>query len=427
MSDKEGRINKYLWHGYLPPSSFPTWLWSGVYGQHCELSYDEEDAAKKVDHLFDHLADQFPGPHLVPISGGWDSRLILAALRERLRSSEITTVSYGVPGQLDYEIGALVARHAGVAHHKIVLTTVPSTWEDLVRSVKKSPWTYVPNGFYESLAQGIAKRLGVHSIWSGFMGDPLTGGHLPTLLPGTPEQDWKKEFADKQRFAKSIRLASPEYYPAYPSVPDSASGPFVTTEWYDFGIRQTGCIAPLLLPRAVWDGWNVLQGQTRDGVNLLTPFCDPAWAAYWLNAPRELHRNQRLYLSMARHNYPDLFSLPSKYSYGVNPKNRPLHYLRKYRHAALSRIKKRFPRLRVSSKLMHNYLDFDEAFRSRNDYKEVLNIAIEYLQEKGVVPWLNLDKIVGEHNRYAANHGTALCVLLGLAVNLYAESENPKK
>lgn len=418
------QLNDYLWHGYIPPQQIPEWLWAHLPRRPTDEPYTPAYASLLLDNLFDRLCDRCEGQHIVPISGGFDSRLILAALKERVGGSAIRTVSYGCPGQLDFDIGGRIARHAGVRHQSINLREVSIGWQQLVQSVRRSPWTYVPNPLFDSVAHNWASAGNADWLWIGFMGDPLTGGHLPKLTQDTPLAQWQRHFADKERFARRVRLTMPEYQPVYPAVPDHREAPFVTTEWYDFAIRQVGCIAPLFLPGGRWDGWKTCHGRNSAGDSVITPFCDPEWASYWLHVPRELHRNQTLYLHMARSKYPTLFSMPTKGSFGVSPKKRVRYIARRYRHSALKKIQDRAPWSRVQSSLMHNYIDFDEAFRRRKDYRNVLETAIDYLQQNDVVPWVDVKDIAEAHFRRRANHGKELLVLLGLAVNLYAEEQD---
>ena len=49
--------------------------------------------------------------HYIPLSGGLDSRALLAAAMEA--GAEVETLTFGMPGTMDYEDGNRVARAVG--------------------------------------------------------------------------------------------------------------------------------------------------------------------------------------------------------------------------------------------------------------------------------------------------------------------------
>ena len=76
------------------------------------------------------------------------------------------------------------------------------------------------------------------------------------------------------------------------------------------------------------------------------------------------------------------------------------------------------PWLPIRSRLTDNYIDFQWAFRKRDDYISVMERAIDILKRREVVPWLDLDRIWREHYRGKRDHAQDLQAFLGLAVNL---------
>ena len=146
------QINQYLWCGYLPPDKFPTWIADCVTPAATDNEYSPHEAAGRFDALFDALVEQ-SSSRCVSLSGGWDSRAILGALLERTDSDQIVTVTFGVLGQLDYDLGKMVADSVGVEHHAFDLRTVDFTWDAIRESVAASPWTYVPDSYFNSLTR----------------------------------------------------------------------------------------------------------------------------------------------------------------------------------------------------------------------------------------------------------------------------------
>ena len=413
-------VNDYLWHGYLPPQDIPDWLWRGLQQPNARHAYTPEGAAVVLDRLFDELCQNHVGPHLVPISGGWDSRLILGALFERLDPCQIETVSFGCPGQLDFEIGREIARFLGVRHHAIDLTGIQIEWSALQAHVKRVPWTEVPESYYLALLDMYAAQAGTATMWSGFLGEALTGGHRAQSFGGHSAEEAERGFMYSQQRSRISPVSDPKYIPTYPDSRLADNAPFEQSELLDFALRQRGFVAPAVLGKA-WTQWSAEQGK-KGNAQILAPFCHPAWAGYWLNAPRQLHCGQQLYLAMARYKYPKLFTLPSKYSVGFAPDALRVQRLYRLYLSMARRIDRRVPFLPIRPGLMDNYMDYAHAFRRREDYRAAMERAIIVLEDRYAIPWLNIRQVWQEHCTRKGDYSEALHVLLSLAVNLDADS-----
>lgn len=420
MNMNSVQVNQYLWCGYLPPSEFPAWLSDCITPAATGKEYSPREAAEWFDALFDALVEQASsGRHIIPLSGGWDSRAILGALLERIDSDMIATVTFGVPGQLDYDLGKMVADSTGIERHAIDLRSVEFTWEAVRRSVITSPWTYVPDGLFNSLCRNLVSSSS-DTIWSGFLGDPLAGSHFSDL--SMPHYEQIVAFSSKQQRGKTHPLCPPSF-----SLTDALPLPETNiktryNDALDLGLRQACGIAPIVLPIDKWEQWGAVIGKERCGAQVIAPFADSTWAGYWLSAPREVRKGQKLYLEMLNLKFPELFSLPGKANYGTKWSHGVRSMVRKGSHFFRSQVQRRAPWLGIRSSLAANYLDYNEMFRNREDYQATLGAAFEYLKENHVVPWLDLDALWEEHMRRRRDHGDAFCVLLGLAANC---AENP--
>ncbi|MCG5525275.1 hypothetical protein LRB11_10075 [Ectothiorhodospira haloalkaliphila] len=409
----------YLGYGYLPPKDLPVWMPTACGAQEGVFDHSLRGAVALLDELFDRLTAKVAPPYIVPISGGWDSRLILAALRER--TDKIVAVTFGDPGQLDYEIGARVADVAQVNHVALRLSQTMVDWNVLKDSAYAAPWTYMPDAFFNSAAYERGRRSAGPgaSAWSGFLGDPLTGGHY---REGTERESPAKAnewFAQSQRRVDPQYIGSPEVPTPHLPAPSDWHAPCGEREWLDFSVRQRGCIAPIVLG-CPWQDWRSEQGVGWAGLPMVTPFANVEWASYWLHAPRHLHKGQWLYRQMAEARFPTLFGLPSKYTWGVAKHQRALQRTLRLQHGIRNRIHRRFPSLPIRSRVMDNYIDFQRAFRQRDDYISVMEQAIAVLKQHEATPWLDLESIWDEHYRGKHDHSPALKILLGLAVNLDA-------
>jgi asparagine synthetase B (glutamine-hydrolysing) len=71
---------------------------------------------------------------LLPLSGGFDSRVILATVLEIIPANRLITFTYGQPDTYDYEIGAKVAKDIGVQHLQFPLSYQDFSMVNLLES-----------------------------------------------------------------------------------------------------------------------------------------------------------------------------------------------------------------------------------------------------------------------------------------------------
>jgi len=71
---------------------------------------------------------------LLPLSGGFDSRVILATVLEIIPADRLISFTYGQPETYDYEIGAKVAKDIGVKHLQFPLNYQDFSIENLLES-----------------------------------------------------------------------------------------------------------------------------------------------------------------------------------------------------------------------------------------------------------------------------------------------------
>lgn len=411
-------INDYLYFGYLP-RKFNSDLINEV-KEKVISPVKEEDL---LDMAFFYLKRSFENSItragsfdncLLPISGGWDSRFLLALSCENIERNKIKTVSFGCPGQLDFDIGCLIAKTMKLDHYELNLLDVELSWEKLKESVGYSPWTRVPDAFFNRLAVSSIHNNSKDILFSGFMGDPLTGGHLDTAKD--VEQIYTN-FLSKQRISKTFWLPESNYKPrdAVESIELSDNIPLSVA--LDVGIRQSNCILPIVTPNRDWNTWGSYMGRFPSmSVDVYSPFCDIDWVKLWLSIPNEYKVKQKLYLDLLKEKYFSFYCLPSKYSLGSTSKTGYLS--RKVSRKILTLLDKYNGKHQLRYRSELNYLDFSYAFRYRDDYKSVLFAAIKYLKANDATPWLNLDSIVKEHMQGKNNHSNAFLTLIGLALNL---------
>jgi hypothetical protein len=148
------------------------WPWSDV-----TLDEGEATGSGLIEGLRETIAEIPAGPLVCPLSGGWDSRLLLllAAEREDLRVSAWTLKSTH-RGSDETPYARRVAKKLGVP-----LTQIPrgrSFWGDQEKMALRCDYQTTHHGWFMPLARRL--RGGSHSIIDGLAGGIFVKGHFVT-------------------------------------------------------------------------------------------------------------------------------------------------------------------------------------------------------------------------------------------------------
>ena len=383
-------LDRYLYYSYSPECS-QNGL-AGVIRDAIQRDIKTKDSADLIDDgkkalkksINRELAEDYAErEHVIPLSSGLDSRLILALLLDHpeIDPNSITTVSFGSPGTWDFEIGQEVANKAGVRNIAVDLTANKFDWSlsslrTYVRTLDQP--TRVFEGYANAYILSIVRNNSV--IWSGFMGDPTVGGHQPD----EPTEDWStacEYFAEVNQFAEG--LSSPSFDPVsiLPNQPYLDRSYLSYEEQLDFAHRQPCLIAPLVLPEP--DRYR-------------TPFMQPEWLSYSLNLPRKSRKNRSLFTDIVTNMYPSLFSLPTDANHGLPINTR---WVKKFIHRS---------RLFISHKILQvtkseycppntNYLNFGRAFREMGQLRDSVRTLMNDFSEREIAGLFEPTKIWDDH------------------------------
>lgn len=237
--------------------------------------------------------------HLVPISGGLDSRFIISELLKFTESKNIYTYTFGTPGSLDYNIGNEIAKKLGTNHISYDLTKEKYSLEQLLDISKRIHHQTIL--FHHWPVWKLDQKFEGFNIWSGFMGDPLAGSKL-SASPSVDIEEAKKRFILKNTYTKTVSIGSNDIINDLIDVDLFYSNNFSIDEQIDFSNRQLKFIAPHVL---------------MDGYKFITPFLDKEWMIFMINLPKKLRLNKYLYHKiLLRSNYK-LFSHRTKSYYGL--------------------------------------------------------------------------------------------------------------
>lgn len=397
----------YLHFNYLPPRENYALPFT-VPVKHFELPTHLCNASKVAGAVLSKIVHQSVTAgkkHFIPLSGGLDSRALLAAALEA--GADIETLTFGMPGSMDYEYGNDVAKAMGCRHHRFnLLDHLPDT-AALVDAVRNGGrWTYTFDAYFNRL---LTRQMGCQPIvLHGFAGDPVAGSHYQPRVPD--DERAVKAFAMSQQFTRVIALTRPHdnvssWLPSFDEIPEVKG--LTAYERLDFSIRQIGAIRPIVIdPKA----------------DARTPFTDPEWLALMFSAPCEWRRGCLLYEAALISRWPELFKLPTKNHIGLGLG--ATVYRRKF-HKLSRRILGRLNRmLDLESWLLHsshNYIDYAKTFREPGSLQELARENLTDLEVRGIVPWLSPMKLLSDHIDGLKNYERELQVLIGLEINFKAD------
>lgn len=404
-------IDDYLYFGYLPRSGVSLdWLPPSPLRTSIATRLTEQVATEAFTRLqaaVDEALATCPAGkvHVVPLSGGLDSRMILGCLLRRLTTSEIQTFTFGTPGTYDFEIGRHIARTLGL---QSTLYSLADGWkwteQDLVDCAKTvaSPAPIFDVIINREVTQVFGSTA---TYWSGFMGDSITGAHLPKHWYKS-WADAKRLFSESQRYSRSISLARPGYeaVDALPRNPLAPGGDVPFYQQLDLSLRQ-----PILVRQIV----------VNPAVDYKVPFSSPRLVAFFLGVHARLLKRQQLYRAALAKGLPSLASIPSKSTCGLPPTAS-----RARLELQLATIKIQLLSQRLIGlgrlKMFANYLDYSEKIREAGPLRELVASQVLDLERRQVVTWIDLRGLLSGHLRQEFDVADALMLLVSMECYLKA-------
>lgn len=406
--EPESCLQAYLHYGYLPSpvkaERFFEEYFAGLLD--VRVSRDTKDSlvargAEIFRHVLRDTASGYKGYHVVPLSGGLDSRALLAGLLEFVPADRIVTATFGIRGSWDYEIGRLVAKACGVRNIAVDLASDEWRWDRTTTydEVLAGPPVWL---FEAYVNRSLPELIGSDKVyWSGFMGDPLAGSKLYKQESG----DWagaKEVFASKNRFTRKLHLHKPGFSPSavLPEVPVCDPEILNFDEQLDFLVRQASLILPLVVP---------------SGYDYRLPFLHSEWVRFSLSVPREMRRGQQLYKSILVSAFPLAFTLPTKTYQGLPLGVSPLRFA--MRKGAI-RLRDVITGGAFLRKRQANYVDFNVGIRKRDDLRRWLESRIERLTERKILAWIDPKSIWNRHLSGELPAGEEVLLLAALEMEL---------
>jgi hypothetical protein len=241
------------------------------------------------------------GNIIVPMSGGLDSRALLAGLLEVCSAERLKTYTFGSKSSYDFEIGVGISKEFGIECTGYELSEYGFSEETLLDTANM--FDRQTSLFYHPPYQHIKEKFQSDLFLIGFMGDPLAGSHLPQA-PSAINEDVYKTFCKKNQMVRSCELLdiNPNMMSNVLPIPDSLSKVLTKEEYCDFEIRQLRYVYPHVMPK---------------GLNCTSPFIDQAWFDHMLSVPNSARWQQSYYNEFLMNAFPKAFNYPCKNNYGL--------------------------------------------------------------------------------------------------------------
>jgi hypothetical protein len=397
MMDKSD-INFFLHLGYFPG-----------YEEKISLDYsripfgrydDWNDGAllKAAQEVFENtIAEAFDNKrkHVVPISGGLDSRAILGALLECTEASNIETYTFGTPGTYDYDLGCRVAEWAGTQHQAIALDSYDWRIEDFYEAAKR--FDYQTFLFHHAPIREL-EQYKDHVTWSGYIGDAVTGGHIKPS-PAQNFYEAKERYLSKRCESRSVCLTDGNLAEFKEPVCHG------TLTWDEALLFQE--VGNITAPHVLLDGFDYQ-----------TPFINsPIWDFY-MAIPTHQRIGQSLFIRAMQTAYPVLFDIPTKHAYGLRlSSSSVVQNIRRTRNKLWNIGRQSFKGFDWPALPMTNFFDIDRMLRKNTDLANFVHCELQDLKDRGIVEWIDIDDIWARHISKKAYRGDVIKLLFSLEVN----------
>lgn len=340
------------------------------------------------------ISDQYreEDTHVVPLSGGIDSRAILATLLKHTSAEKIHTYTYGTPGSLDYEIGNEIAKRCGTNHRSFPLTEYNYNMDELIDASKRVDHQTLL--FLHGPISEIDRSYADCQIWSGTIIDVFFGRHTH-LKKASNWTDAILNSFDENQFTKSHKLSKHSYndYIDLVDIDDRYCQYFEREHIIDLMNRQVKFVEPHVL----MDGLNykiLFNNELSDFANCL---------------PIYYRENQNLYFKIFMRAYPELFSIRTKTSFGLSLQA-PAYA--KFMKRSIDKI---FGR---SVKRNINYLNFSEKIIEDKDLNRIFTDNIYDLRDRKLLHWIDPVSILKSHMKKERDLSDALIPLVSLEIHL---------
>jgi hypothetical protein len=236
----------------------------------------------------------------IPLTGGLDSRAILGAALDIFETRAIRCVTVGVASFWDCVVAAETCRRIGVSHERIDANAL--RW-DLERLLSLARQRFMVTGSFVTLETlvafgAIGERVGTaQPIISGFLGDAVSGKHLPMEggRPATTPVEVSFIAANQAvvdgRHSTELRQLFRSFAASNTHRLEGLPGA-TAYDLLDLGFRQS----------------HYIRANSAAFPHCIRPYEDPRWLRHWLSRPLADRLTQQAYVREMERAFPQVFA-----------------------------------------------------------------------------------------------------------------------
>ena len=398
-------LNSFLRFGYFLKYRNPNY--SIYFPRQLDYRYfdaGEEELIKIGSEIFTNAINkQFNSSlkNLVPLSGGLDSRAILAQLLKNTDATNIYTYTFGIPGTLDYDIGNHIAKKLGTNHLQINLKNYKYSVDELLDISKRIDHQTVL--FYHPPVWQLDKIYSDFNIWSGSIIDVYYGRHYHKKKADNLDEAKNNFIRENIYTNQRITNIKDEEYFKYIDFDTLASDEINFEHHLDLLNRQIKYIAPHVLIKGF--KYNVLINDS-----------DLVKFSYQIDF--KYIENQYLYKKIFCNTYPELFNIRTKSNFG-SPlfANKFLVKKNIFKSKVLQKLNDKFP---VFIDPRVNYRDFKWEIRNNTTFRNLIQDQILDLKKRSIIDWIDFNKLISDHLNNRCDYSKELLSLASLEIHLKA-------
>lgn len=250
---------------------------------------------------------------LIPVSGGYDSRVLTGMLSRMKKTDDLIALSYGHDYALDVIYGRKIAKKCGIKHY-----TVPIEDDYLCRYAERFVWmlegTVSCLNAHMLTTFDVIENENIDTVMTGFFGDIVAGSgtwiySVGVLGNSNDEEIFQKQYdihcdimteMDIEKYLKSDicravnHSAKKALWDRYNK--STTKNRYFKSRYFSMHERQRR-----------YTSFNLY---VFDHKNVMAPFVDNDFVDYVLHIPSTLLINQHIYTNVMTHHLPGLASVP---------------------------------------------------------------------------------------------------------------------
>ena len=393
----------------------------------CDGNYDPRDEDTLINELgvrWQKAVDlrvKKTGEMIIQISGGLDSRAILAAALKSTSKENIFLYTFGEEGSYDFDIGSNIAKTLGIQN--VALRPIKGnfseqylkTFEDGDGMIDATP--YFPVQMDRSLRQFGNK------IYNGYMGGEIMGPLIFTKisklrLQTNAEYEKAKQVLLNHHKITDINIIEQLLNPSYiHDMPILSSFEKSIEDLHSFSSREFPNYCARWLYVNESDKYtSFCNFRYVNQFYYYAPFLDNDIVDFMLRIPPRLRENKLLYKEMLVKNYSDLFHLPTKNTYGLPLQtNHMLLFIKRifsFIQRKTNNLLNYIGRPNLFFNKNENYINYDDLLRTNKEYQLYIKTMLDKVKMREFFNSSYVDILWNQHLKGKKNYSR----LFGLLV-----------